>query len=78
MPAMPKKGVVIANTGTPDSPTAEAVKEYLAVFLSDPRIRPTRSRIWDAFLKRFILPKRSPRSAQKYREVWTESGSPLL
>lgn len=75
---MPKKGVVIANTGSPDSPTAEAVKEYLAVFLSDPRIRPTQSRIWDVLLKRYILPKRSPRSARKYKEIWTEAGSPLL
>lgn len=40
---MLKRGVVIANTGSPDSPTAEAVKEYLAVFLSDSRIRPMKS-----------------------------------
>lgn len=78
MSGMPKIGVILANTGTPDSPDADAVRDYLAAFLSDPRIRPAKSRLWDVFLKRFILPKRSPRSAQKYREIWTESGSPLL
>ncbi len=77
MSAMPKKGVIIANTGSPDSPTADAVKEYLAVFLADPRIRPTKSRMWDALLKHYILPKRSPRSASKYARIWTEAGSPL-
>ena len=65
---MSKKGVIIANTGSPDSPNVEAVKEYLAVFLADSRIRPMKSRMWDALLKHFILPKRSPRSASKYAE----------
>lgn len=74
---MLKRGVVIANTGSPDSPTAEAVKEYLAVFLSDSRIRPMKSRMWDLLLRRYILPKRSPRSARKYAEIWTGAGSPL-
>lgn len=77
MPAMPKKGVIIANTGSPDSPTVEAVKEYLAVFLADSRIRPMKSRMWDALLKHYILPKRSPRSACKYAKIWTDAGSPL-
>lgn len=78
MPAMPMKGVIIANIGSPDSPTADAVKEYLTVFLADSRIRPMKSRMWDALLKHYILPKRSPRSARKYKEIWTEAGSPLL
>lgn len=77
MPAMSKKGVIIANTGSPDSPNVEAVKEYLAVFLADSRIRPMKSRMWDALLKHFILPKRSPYSASKYAEIWTDAGSPL-
>ena len=31
-------GVLLVNLGTPDAPTAAAVRRYLAEFLSDPRV----------------------------------------
>ena len=33
-----KTGVLITNLGTPDAPTAKALKPYLKEFLSDPRV----------------------------------------
>ena len=33
-----KTGILLANRGTPDAPTPEAVKRYLKQFLSDRRV----------------------------------------
>ena len=33
-----KTGILLTNLGTPDAPTAKAVKPYLRQFLSDPRV----------------------------------------
>jgi ferrochelatase len=33
-----KLGILLTNVGTPNAPTAAAVKTYLKQFLSDPRI----------------------------------------
>ncbi len=74
---MTNRGIVIANTGSPDAPKPEAVKSYLADFLSDPRIRPMNPLFWNLILKAFILPNRSKKSAEKYKRIWTKNGSPL-
>ena len=71
-------GVLIANTGTPAEPTAEAVREYLKEYLSNPRIVPVNPIIWWVILRLFVLPKRGDASAAKYRKIWTDEGSPLL
>lgn len=71
-------GVILANTGSPDAPTPEAVRAYLQEFLMDPRIRPMHPTIWNIVLKAFILPKRSVASAEKYASIWTAAGSPLI
>ena len=34
----PRVGVLLLNLGTPDAPTAPAVRRYLAQFLSDRRV----------------------------------------
>lgn len=70
-------GVLIANTGTPDEPEPDAVRVYLKRFLSHPRIRPMNNPLWDFILNAFILPKRGIASAEKYRTIWTEEGSPF-
>lgn len=72
-----RTGVILANTGTPAEPTSEAVAEYLQEFLSDPRIVPLPPLFWKPLLKHVVLPRRSPRSAARYRLIWTEEGSPL-
>lgn len=69
--------VVLANLGTPDAPTAAAVRVYLKQFLSDPRVVEIPRLIWWLILNGIILPFRSKQSAHKYASIWTPEGSPL-
>lgn len=71
-------GVLLANLGTPDAPTAPAVKRYLRQFLSDRRVVDTPRLLWWPLLRGVILPLRSPRVAKLYHSVWMEDGSPLM
>ena len=71
-------GVLLSNLGTPDAPTAPALKRYLAEFLWDPRIVELPRPLWWLILHGRILRTRPQRSAQAYKTVWTETGSPLL
>ncbi|HDU2651054.1 TPA: ferrochelatase [Yersinia enterocolitica] len=73
-----KLGVLMVNLGTPDAPTPQAVKRYLAEFLSDRRVVDTSPWLWWPLLRGVILPIRSPRVAKLYQSVWMEEGSPLL
>jgi len=71
-------GVLIAQLGTPDAPTPQALRPYLREFLGDPRVIETDRAVWWFVLNCFILPRRPARSARLYQRVWTERGSPLL
>ena len=73
-----KTGILLANLGTPDAPTPEAVKRYLKQFLSDRRVVDTSRLLWWPLLRGVILPLRSPRVAKLYASVWMEDGSPLM
>ncbi len=61
-----KTGILLANLGTPDAPTPEAVKRYLKQFLSDRRVVDTSRLLWWPLLRGVILPIRSPRVAKLY------------
>jgi ferrochelatase len=74
---IPKTAVVLINLGTPDAPTAPAVRRYLKEFLSDPRVVEIPRLIWWLILNGIILPIRSSKSAAKYASIWTADGSPL-
>ena len=71
-------GILLANLGTPDAPTTSAVRRYLAEFLWDARVIEVPRPIWWLVLHGVILRFRPRRSAEAYRKVWTEEGSPLL
>jgi ferrochelatase len=71
-------GVLVVNLGTPDAPTPEAVRRFLAEFLSDRRVVDLPRIPWQLALRAFVLPFRPKRSAHAYRQVWTPAGSPLL
>lgn len=71
-------GVLLCNLGTPDAPTAAALRRYLREFLSDPRVVEAPRALWWFVLNGFILRSRPRRSAEAYRKVWTGDGSPLL
>lgn len=73
-----KIGVLLANLGTPDSPTPKSISRYLWQFLTDPRVVDLPRCKWYPLLKAIILPLRSKRIAKNYQAIWTEQGSPLL
>lgn len=71
-------GVLITNLGTPDAPTAAALRRYLGEFLWDPRVVEMPRPLWWLALNALILRVRPRRSAKSYASIWTEQGSPLL
>jgi len=66
------------NQRAPGTPTAPAVRRYLAEFRSDPRVVAIPPILWKPLLYGLILPLRSGRSAAKYAQVWLPDGSPLM
>jgi ferrochelatase len=73
-----RTGVVLINLGTPDAPTAHAVRRYLREFLSDPRVVELPRWLWWPILNGPVLALRPRQSAAKYASVWSAEGSPLL
>jgi len=73
----PGTAVVLVNLGTPEAPTAPALKRYLRQFLSDPRVVEIPRPIWWLILNGIILNIRPQKSAEKYASVWMKDGSPL-
>jgi protoporphyrin/coproporphyrin ferrochelatase len=63
-------GVLLVNLGTPDAPTAVAVRRYLKEFLTDRRVIEKNSLAWKALLNGVILPLRSRRRAHDYETIW--------
>ena len=73
-----KTGVLLAQLGTPDAPTAKALRPYLRQFLSDRRVIDYHPLLWQPLLRGIILRARPRKSAKLYARIWTEAGSPLL
>jgi protoporphyrin/coproporphyrin ferrochelatase len=75
---MNKTGIILMNLGSPASTNVKDVKTYLKEFLMDHRV------IDKPFLLRWFLvngiiaPFRAPRSAEAYKKIWRENGSPLI
>lgn len=75
---LPAVGILLVNLGTPEAPTAQAVRPYLRQFLSDPRVIELSRPFWWLILNLFVLTFRPRASAKLYGNIWTEEGSPLL
>src|SRR5579872_1490014 len=73
-----KVGVLLTNLGTPDAPTAPALRRYLAEFLADPEVVTLPKLLWLPILHLLILRTRPAKSAKAYQRIWTPEGSPLL
>lgn len=71
-------GVLLVNLGTPDAPTARALRRYLAEFLGDPRVIELPRLQWRLILHGIVLRTRPQRVAKSYAGIWEEGGSPLL
>jgi ferrochelatase len=70
--------ILLVNLGTPDAPTAGAVRRYLAEFLHGYRVVDLSRWLWCILLHFIILPIRSGRVAGNYAKIWLPKGSPLL
>jgi len=72
-------GILLIQLGTPDAPTAPALKNYLRQFLSDRRVIEVPRLLWWLILNLQVLRTRPAESAAKYARVWNpETGSPLM
>jgi len=76
---MAKKGILLVNLGTPDSPETGDVRKYLNEFLMDPRVIDINPVSRALLVKGIIAPFRAPKSGKLYKHIWSkETGSPLL
>lgn len=73
-----KKAVVLMNLGSPDSTNVKDVKKYLDEFLMDERVIDKPWLLRALLVKAIIVPFRAPKSAEAYKSIWTEKGSPLI
>lgn len=74
-----KKGVLLINLGTPDSPKVSDVRKYLDEFLMDGRVIDVGVIQRNLLVRGAIVPFRSPKTAKLYSEIWdANTGSPLL
>ena len=74
---MNKKGLIIINLGSPESYSVKDVKVYLREFLMDEKVIDLPPIIRSIVVKGFIVPFRAKNSAEAYKTVWTDKGSPL-
>jgi ferrochelatase len=70
-------GILLINLGTPEAPTAAALRPYLKEFLWDRRVVEIPRPVWWLILNGIILNTRPRKSAEKYASIWRPEGSPL-
>lgn len=75
---MAKRGLLLVNLGSPEAPTAQAVGAYLKQFLSDPYVIDIPAVLRYVLVNAVIVPRRKYKSAEAYRKIWTDQGSPLV
>ncbi|VAV84349.1 Ferrochelatase, protoheme ferro-lyase [hydrothermal vent metagenome] len=73
-----KKGVLLVNLGSPDSPEPKDVKKYLGEFLMDERVIDLPLLARTLLVKGIILNTRPKASAEAYKKIWWNEGSPLI
>lgn len=73
-----KRGIVLMNLGSPDSTEVKDVRRYLTEFLMDGRVIDYPYLLRKILVGGIIVPFRAARSAEAYKTVWTEKGSPLI
>lgn len=73
-----KKGLLLLNLGTPDSPEPRDVGRYLREFLMDKWVLDIPKPLRWFLVNVMIVPKRKYASSRAYKTIWTERGSPLF
>ncbi len=72
------KGALLVNLGSPGSTSVKDVKKYLDEFLMDKRVIDIPYLIRAFVVKGIILNTRPKRSAEAYKKIWWDEGSPLI
>lgn len=75
---LPSRAVLFANLGSPEQPDVPAVRRYLNQFLMDPYVIQLPWLLRRLIVSLFVLPTRPAKSAEAYRSIWTDRGSPLI
>jgi ferrochelatase len=75
---MSQRALLLVNLGTPASTDVADVRRYLREFLGDPDVISLPAPLRFLLLEGIILRTRPKKSAEAYRKVWTERGSPLM
>jgi ferrochelatase len=75
---MQKTKIIIAQLGSPKSPSVSDVREYLREFLGDPRVVDMPRFTWLLILYLFVLPFRPKKSAHAYSHIWDGESFPLV
>ncbi len=73
-----RKGAIVLNLGTPQAPQTREVRAYLREFLMDPFVIDVPGPLRWLIVHGVVLPTRPAKSAEAYRKIWTDRGSPLL
>lgn len=74
-----RKGILLINLGTPESPSVGDVRKYLAEFLMDERVIDINPIARFFLVRGLIVPFRSRSSSKLYKVIWFKNnGSPLL
>lgn len=78
MTSTTKRGIILMNLGSPDSTEIKDVKKYLTQFLMDKRVIDYPYLLRKLVVSGIIVPFRAANSAEAYKTIWTDEGSPLI
>eukprot|EP00398_MALV-I-01_sp_L67-1_P000134 gene134-356_t len=77
-PPSARVGVLLVNIGSPKTTDVPDVREYLRQFLGDDRVIDVKPKWLKSILLQILLAVRPSKSAEAYKNVFTERGSPLI
>jgi len=72
-----RTGLLLLQTGSPDTCDLAGVRRYLRRFLMDPHVISVPYPLRALLVHGIIAPLRAPRSLELYRHIWTDAGAPL-
>ncbi len=73
-----KKAIVIVNLGSPSSLALKDVWKFLSEFLNDARVIDLPFIVRKILVNMIIVPFRTRKSRNMYRNIWSEKGSPII
>ncbi len=73
-----KRGILLINLGSPESTNVQDLRTYLNEFLMDERVIDKPWLLRALLVKGIIVPFRAPKSAEAYKKIWLDEGSPLI